>query len=179
MTGSETYQAFMLDHAAGTLPESLHLAGDIHCLLSCEGDRAAEIWASVRNILLEGMQASPRALGAEQRQVAFSRAKNIIEADYGQVKWRRGFSGAHYAKLANASGQLMHLNAGQSVPSHGHSAREATVILEGALEDHGGVYRRGDIMIAEPGERHRPATYGNTPCTCFVARAPRPFWRFT
>lgn len=170
----------MLDHAAGTLPESLHLAGDIHRLISCEGDEVAQIWASVRNVVLEGIEgAPPPALGIETRRASHALALEIIETDYEQINWRRGLSGVHYARCSVESGQLMCLAAGQNVYAHGHSAREATVVLDGALEDSTGVYKRGDIMIAEPGARHRPATYGDRACTCFVARAPRPFWRFT
>ena len=179
MTAEDTYQAFMLDHAAGTLPDNLHLAGDVHRLMSSEGEKAAELWEAVRYVLLGDESAPPPYEKRGRQDRSLARALKIIQTDFDTVKWRRGLSGAHYAKCANHGGQLMHLDPGQKVYAHGHSALEATVILEGGLEDGIGVYRRGDILLAEPGLRHRPATHGNQACTCFVARAPKSFWRFT
>ena len=176
MTSSDTYHAFMLDHSAGQLTPGMQLAADIHRLMSSTGDEVAALWETVKSVLRDSGQPAPRDT-REQRQIA--PAIEIIHADYASVKWRRGISGVQYAKCAGEGGKLMRLHPGQGVFSHGHSALEATVVLEGCLDDGLGRYEPGDILLAEPGMKHRPAASGNQACTCFVARAPRPFWRLT
>ena len=176
MTTQDTYHAFMLDYAAGNLAPSLKVAASIHRLMSSCGDEAATLWESVREVLLED-DANPGQKA--QDDAAVSAALDIIHMDYEEVRWRRGLSGVRYSNVSSASGQLMRLEPGQNVFAHGHSALEATVILEGALEDGHGSYQQGDILFAIPGVKHRPAALGQCACTCYVARSPRPFWRLT
>ena len=73
----------------------------------------------------------------------------------------------------------MRLDPGQAVPAHGHTALEATVVLEGRFSDGHGIYQRGDIVLGRPGMRHQPAAYGEQCCVCYVAKEPTPFWRFS
>lgn len=174
MNTPETYQAFMLDYASGNLSASMSLAATIHRLMSSKGDETAQIWETVRTTL---------SGNAPDRREAFERmeevAADIIHTDYDAVDWRRSLSGARVSKLSNSSGSLMRLEPGDRVFAHGHSTLEAMIALEGALEDGRGCFDAGDLVLAEPGLRHRPAAAGNTSCTCFVARADTPFWRFT
>lgn len=176
MTASDTYSAFMLDHAAGNLSDGLHLAADIHRLMSSEGEAAAELWETVREVMSadQGNNSQP-----ELPRSQVESALNIIHTDYSAVKWRRGVSGVRYSNCAGRVGQLMHLKPGQHVFAHGHSALEATVVLEGELADGHGCYKPGEILLAGPGIKHKPAANGNVACTCYVARSSRPFWRFT
>lgn len=165
----------MLDHAAGTLPPGLHLAAELHRLLSDEGNRTASLWEAVG----KGLAGQEAGCASRTRHKRLAEAFAIINTDYATVRWRRGLSGVQYAPAKASGGQLMHLEPGQKVLAHGHSALEATVILDGTLEDGLGTFVPGDIVLGEPGVRHRPAAHGNRPCTCFVARASRPFWRLT
>lgn len=176
MTSHDTYHAFMLDYAAGNLSPSMQVAANIHRLMSSSGDDAAQLWESVRAAL------SVTDRGMEVRHPHEDRmgaAVEIIHMDYDDVNWRRGLSGVKYARTPATAGQLMRLEPGQKVFSHGHSALEATVVLEGTLDDGNGTYEQGDILLAEPGLKHRPAAFGNAACTCFVSRSPKPFWRLT
>ena len=176
MTSQDTYHAFMLDYAAGNLTPSLSVAASIHRLMSSRGDEAATLWESVRDVLHKDADCLDRRAPDEQ---AVSAALDIIHMDYADVRWRRGLSGVKYSNMPSAAGQLMRLEPGQNVFAHGHSALEATVILEGALDDGHGSYQQGDILLAIPGVKHKPAAFGNNACTCYVARSPRPFWRLT
>lgn len=176
MTSPDTYSAFMLDHVSGSLSPAMHLAADIHRLMSSKGDDANTLWETVRSALIakDNLGSCP---SRHDRQITL--ALDVIHTDYEQVKWRRGLSGVQYAKGIIKHGQLMRLRPHQSTFSHDHSTLEATVVLEGTLEDGFGRYDEGDILLAEPGLRHKPASYGNHGCTCFVARTTKPFWRFT
>ena len=166
----------MMDYAAGTLAPAMMLAANLHRLMSSRGDEAALLWESVRNVLASHHDIK---VGSENDDSTISEALEIIHTDYSGLQWRRGLSGVKYAKAPSRAGQLMRLEPGQDVFSHGHSALEATVVLEGALNDGLGSYQQGDILLAEPGLKHKPAAQGNDACTCFVARSPKPFWRLT
>ncbi|WP_290844465.1 cupin domain-containing protein [Henriciella sp.] len=174
MSHADTYHAFMLDYATGNLSASMSLAATLHRLMSEEGDATARVWEAVR--------ANIKAAGDDHKD-AIDRmediATEIINTDYDDVMWRKGLSGARFSKLPENSGSLMRLEPGDRVFAHGHSTLEAMIVLEGALEDGRGTFGAGDLVLATPGERHRPAAAGNKPCTCFVARADTPFWRFT
>lgn len=176
MTAQDTYQAFMLDYVAGNLSPALETAAAIHRLMSSTGDEAAELWEITRDVLHEG-HAVHRPAHDPRKGIAD--ALDIIQTEYDQISWRRGLSGVRYARPRNGEGQLMHLKPGQCVFSHGHSALEATVVLEGIFEDGIGSYRPGDIVLATPGIKHSPAAARNAACTCFVAKENTAFWRLT
>lgn len=179
MPASETYEAFMLDYAAGNLSRSMQVAASIHRLMSSRGEEAATLWECVSTALMDAQPAT-RTSGPEQgADRALSLALDLIHLDYSEIEWKRGLSGVKFAKSPNSAGQLMRLEPGQGVLSHGHSALEATVVLEGVLDDGNGIYGQGDILLAERGLKHRPSAYGARACTCYVARSPKPFWRLT
>ena len=174
MNDPETYQTFMLDYATGNLSLSMSIAATIHRLMSSEGDDTARVWETVREILGKA--------GTDYRE-AIDRledvATDIIQTDYDAINWRRGLSGARTAKLDKESGSLMRLEPGDRVFAHGHSTLEAMIVLDGSLRDGRGTFDAGDLVLATSGIRHRPEAAGNKACTCFVARADTPFWRFT
>lgn len=167
---SDTYHAFMLDYATGALCPDMALAAQLHILLSDEGKRAADTWASAGAVF--GMEAN-------RDSDRLPEALELANGDLQTVPWKRGLSGAHYARRGKGNGQLMRLDPGQTVPAHNHTALEATVVLEGEFEDGHGVYRRGDLVLGPPGMRHQPAAHGEHRCVCFVAKEPIPFWRFS
>ncbi|MGB3625110.1 MAG: cupin domain-containing protein [Henriciella sp.] len=176
MTSQGTYQAFMLDYVAGSLPPAMQTAAAIHRLMSSSGGEAAELWEVTRDILDEARDIS---MDDVDRRNGIAEALDIIQTDFETVRWRRGLTGVRYARPRSGAGQLMHLKPGQSVFAHGHSALEATVVLDGEFEDGIGRYQPGEIVLATPGFKHRPAAAGNTACTCYVAKGDTPFWRFT
>ena len=175
MTDAATYQSFMLDHVAGNLGRGMHVAATIHTLMSREGKEARQVWQSVKVALA----ADANAISPDRTPDFLEEALQIIETDYDAVKWRRGLSGMKYSKVSDAGGKLMRLQPGDRVFEHGHSAREAMVVLDGCLKDGRGQYEAGQLVLATPSERHRPEAAGNMACTCFVAQSDIPFWRLT
>ena len=161
----DTYTSFMMDHAAGQHDAAMSVAANLHVLLSDQGAAMNDIWrmAAIEIASDRGAQGSDDSIGP---------ACDVISKGYEQIKWRRGFSGAHYAKSPVAGGKFMRLMPGKSVPGHGHKKLEVTVVLEGQLTDGtGGIYNKGDIVFGVPGVRHKPAAHGDRPCICFVAKA--------
>lgn len=159
MAKSPTYEAFMLDHAAGNLSEAMMMAGDLHMLLSDEGANICQVW-----------RCAAETMGHNFVSKNIDTASGIISDASETVRWRRGFSGAQYAKSGPKGGKLMRLLPGKSVPVHGHKSLEVTVVIQGELSDGETVFKAGDIAFGEPGIRHKPAAKGVIPCVCYVAK---------
>lgn len=176
MSVEETYQAFMLDHAAGRLPPGLSAAAGLHEALSEEGRRTARVWQAVKSELdrVAMLQNASRS-----KQDDHDAVTDLLLTDFDNLRWQRGLSGIGYAGCGVRGGKFMRLEPAQSVPTHGHSTTEATVVLEGQLTDGHDTYHEGEIMLAVSGERHKPLATGNTACICFVAKGSKAFWRLT
>ena len=182
-TRDDTYAAFMMDHAAGNHPESLALAADLHMMLSPEAAREAFAWSIIGGALLEAED--PEAVAAQpeperryhKRQRTRAGATAILDAAGQDVPWKRGLFGLPYLPVGVPGGRLMKLSPGQGVPRHAHTAIEATVVIQGELRDEFGHYRKGDLMLGEPGMHHKPVAAGEDACICYVAEPPRFAWR--
>ena len=57
---------------------------------------------------------------------------------------------------------------GARYPSHRHLGDEQILVLEGALRDHRGVYRPGDVCRSREGSVHTEEVEGAEDCVCFV-----------
>lgn len=181
MTHSDTYLAFMMDHAAGNHAEPFALAGDVHVLLSATGAETADLWSIIGGVLLEDgppevakESSAPRSL--HKTRGTATRAEDLIRERIQGARWRKGLFGIQYAPAGPRGAKLMKLNAGQSVPAHGHKHLEATVVLSGQFSDGHGTYGPGDLVLGEPGKRHKPRAVGDDPCICLVAQKPNPLW---
>jgi len=180
----ETYHAFMLDHAAGTLPPALRLAGDIHTELNQKGAETAALWDTLGGIFLDD------SIGDDVLEHRFRRelpateplaveVADILATDLDRLSWRRGIAGVRYSGAGLRHGQFMRLEPGQTTPEHGHSALEATVVLQGTLIVDGECFAVGDLVVGAPGERHQPVGGDCDTCICYVGRERRPFWRLS
>tara|TARA_R100000365_G_C2745118_1_gene73894 strand:- start:1801 stop:2427 length:627 start_codon:yes stop_codon:yes gene_type:complete len=183
LTSPDTYTAFMMDHVAGNHSAAFELAGDLHVMLSSQGSEAAAWWAAIGGALLEETPAGPPVrnmvmvhMPPAQRH-AESSAKDIIRQIDEGPNWRRGLTGVRYAATGTRGARLMKLDPGQSAPMHGHNDLEATVVVHGRFSDGHGTYKRGDIVLGEPGMRHKPQAVGHETCVCLVAQKPGGFWR--
>ena len=180
---ASTYDAFLMDHAAGTLQPALSVAADLHVALDARGARLATFWEITGGVLFESVgeeDAVIRSTGTRTNSGRRpGRARHILSHDLNDISWRRGLSGVKFAPSGVRGGQFMMLEPGKSAPHHGHTALEATVVLEGQLDVDGHVHQRGDIVFGAPGDRHKPLGYGDEPCICYVGREKRPIWRLS
>jgi predicted ChrR family anti-sigma factor len=177
----ESYASFMMDHAAGNQADALALAGDIHMMLSPSGAEQAQLWSIVGGALLERDPApanTGHARPGRRRSANPSQetAQELLALADGSLEWKRGISGVSYANTRTRGAKFMRLDPGQSAPAHGHGGLEATVVLQGRFSDGHGVYSRGDLVLGEPGKRHKPAAVGDETCICFVAETSHPLW---
>jgi putative transcriptional regulator len=182
LTRTDTYIAFIMDHVAGNHPESFAIAADLHISLSPNGAETGDLWAMIGGVLLEESLSAPsRPSGGHRRQPTPSSNVSIgeiLSRSGNQLRWRRGLSGVHYAPAGTPGTKFMKLDPGRSAPMHGHGGLEATVVLSGRFTDGHGTYARGDLVLGEPGLRHKPAAIGDESCVCFVAHRPSRFWRY-
>lgn len=181
MTARETYLTFMLDHAAGNHPQPFALACDLHVLMSREGAEIDTLWSVIGGALLETGRPAARIHSVRSRRASWKRrrpmtAEDMLDKALAGPVWRRGLSGVQYAPAGTPGARFMKLEPGKSAPMHGHGALEATVVIQGRFCDGHGTYERGDLVIGEPGMRHKPAAVGDEPCVCFVAQPPNHFW---
>jgi predicted ChrR family anti-sigma factor len=176
----ESYASFMMDHAAGNLAGGLALAGDLHALMSPAGADAALIWSAVGGALLENPPAAATdATGGRKRSRNAPRqkktAQELLAMSQGPLNWKRGVSGVSYAHTGTPGAKFMKLEPGKTAPTHGHGSMEATVVLQGQFSDGTNVYERGDLVLGEPGARHKPGAVGDETCVCFVAETSNAF----
>lgn len=182
-TRDDTYAAFMMDHAAGNHPESLALAGDLHIMLCRAGAQAAFAWSIIGGALLETEPGQELAAQPgphrryRKRQRTPAGAQSVLDTAAQELPWKRGLSGIPYHPVGVPGGRLMKLSPGQGVPRHGHTVLEATLVILGALRDEFGDYRKGDLMLGQPGVEHKPVAAGEETCICYVAEPPRFAWR--
>jgi putative transcriptional regulator len=56
----------------------------------------------------------------------------------------------------NAKAEILRIEPGAAAPEHTHNGEEFTLVLTGAFHDARGVYRVGDISVADESVTHRP-----------------------
>ncbi|MBL8551159.1 MAG: cupin domain-containing protein [Hyphomonadaceae bacterium] len=64
---------------------------------------------------------------------------------------------------------LLGVAPGVQTAKHTHSGAEFTVVLQGALNDGGVVYRAGDFCERDPDDTHHPKVEGAETCVCLFA----------
>ncbi|GAB2888845.1 ChrR family anti-sigma-E factor [Microbulbifer echini] len=63
------------------------------------------------------------------------------------------------------------LRSGSGLPKHDHRGQEFALVLNGSFSDHRGIYGRGDFVLCEPGQVHKPIATQDMDCLCFSAVA--------
>lgn len=87
-------------------------------------------------------------------------------------RWRSLGFGARQAMLwSGAAGtvRLLSIPAGQAVPEHSHRGIELTLVLAGAFADETGLFRAGDLEVADETLGHTPRATDDGPCLCVAA----------
>lgn len=63
---------------------------------------------------------------------------------------------------------LLKARPGVKIPEHTHKGDEATLILCGAMEDGGVVYRKGDVSLSDEDHDHQPRILNEGVCICLI-----------
>ena len=204
----------LLAYGAGTLDEATSLLVAAHLALcpACRSD--LDLAEAVGGALIDGARpgtlADEAVLDAVARGIAGEAGagaavppapcgpfvlpqplRGYAGGDVAELRWRAAGGGIRQVPLkthgAGATARLLSIPAGKSVPDHGHSGFEATLVLAGSFYDRGSWYRRGDVGIADSSVVHRPVAGPEEDCIClavtdarlrFLAPIPRLLQRF-
>jgi len=89
----------------------------------------------------------------------------------GEIPWRFRLPGVSDFTLDGFGPEsvgLLRARPGRGVPQHTHEGRELTLVLSGALEDGGTIYRRGDVAVNDEHDDHHPRIVGDEICHCLT-----------
>ncbi|MEM9011579.1 MAG: ChrR family anti-sigma-E factor [Pseudomonadota bacterium] len=87
------------------------------------------------------------------------------------IEWKFRLPGIHEHVLTGYEGEevsLLRARPGRRIFSHTHHGEEATLVLSGALEDGGRIYRAGDVSLADESDDHHPQIVGDETCVCLI-----------
>lgn len=57
---------------------------------------------------------------------------------------------------------------GGKMPHHSHTGDEITVVLEGSFSDEDGIYRKGDFILRDSRDKHKPTVTKDAECICLM-----------
>jgi len=87
-----------------------------------------------------------------------------------KINWKSLSPSLKQARLKTGQAKfevcLHKIRKGGAVAKHDHKGLEVTIVLDGAFSDEKGTYRKGDFLLREPGESHRPTATRDQDCLC-------------
>lgn len=183
-------QDMLMGFACGTLPEAVNLIVAAHVSI-CDSCRAeTEGFDAIGGSLIE-TSAQPQAMAADSLDQTLAKIAGPAPAmtprrsdpvlpqpllDYiggglDDIRWRPIGMGVKQAVLktsAAATARLFYIPAGTAMPSHGHNGLEMTMVLQGAFQDEGDYFARGDVEIANADVHHTPVADIHQDCICLA-----------
>jgi Anti-sigma factor len=171
-------EALLLDYAVGNIAPAHALVLDFYTRLSPRAREAALTWASVRRAI----RSDPRQeqfCSAAGHPMSTRRADSHVVASIETVRqgldettdklsWRKSWGGVEEIRLPVPHARLLRLRPKTAAPAHGHGGLGADLVLRGAFEDERGAFRRGQLAVREPGDRHQPVVISDEACVCLV-----------
>lgn len=180
--------ALLAAYAAGSLAYPFAVLVAAHVSL-CDDCRARlEAHRHLGGLVLDGVAAAPVSEACRARALAAldlpgsadppRTGFDIFPPPLAQLlgnappRWRSLGFGAKQAILWQGRAgtiRLLSIPAGQAVADHGHHGLELTLVLSGAFSDEGGLYKTGDIELADETLQHVPRATDDMPCICAAA----------
>lgn len=179
--------ATLMSYAAGSLASALAAVTAAHLAMCPRCRKELAILERIGGELVAGLSpmalerpgpAAPSVAGVETitRPAAPSEVPaplaRLIAGRLDDVRWRWIGPGVWHCPLPiSGSGALQLLKAapGASVPEHGHTGSELTLVLRGALVDTTGRYDPGDVADLDEGIEHTPSADADAGCICVIA----------
>jgi putative transcriptional regulator len=174
------YEAAMFDYSAGTLPAGPAFVVAAHLALQPKANQVVDVFDATGGALLDELEpvtlampdwletteaAAPSlSLSAQTTDVAHM----LTTLDQG--RWKRNLAGMLVKPVPGVAAQLLKLEAGRSVPHHGHHGLEFTLVLSGEFGDGHGTYRRGDLVIHDEETEHQPCAVAGSDCICLISQ---------
>lgn len=174
------YEAAMFDYSAGSLPAGPAFVVAAHLALRPKANDLVNLFDTTGGALLDELEPVPMAVPAWLADGANTPTKPP-QSDAGndvahmlstldQGRWKRNLAGMLVKPVPGVAAQLLKLEAGRSVPHHGHHGLELTLVLSGEFGDGHGVYRRGDLVIHDEDTEHQPCATATSDCICLISQ---------
>lgn len=182
----------LMAYSSGRLPPVFDLVVATHVSMSLDARARLESFDAIGGALLDTSEEVPVAAGS--LEAALARIAQIAEpaparqrpgdsvfpqplfeaagGDLDRVRWRGIGMGSSQCILSDdgqASVRLLSIPPKAKLPEHTHEGMELTLVLRGAFEDRGQVYRRGDVALADDDIEHAPEVIGEDVCICLAA----------
>ena len=175
---TDRYQSALFDYAAGSLPAGPAFVVAAHLALRPHAKGVVEVFDTIGGSLLDEIAPVPLAtpswldsdgaIHVMPEPEAPSMAHVLSSLDQG--RWKRNLAGMLVKPVPGMDAQLLKLEAGRSVPHHGHHGLELTLVLSGSFGDGHGVYKRGDLVIQDEDSEHQPCALANSDCICLISQ---------
>lgn len=114
-------------------------------------------------------KSNPSALG---RSILPTVLQKYVGSTVDDVPWKSIGPGIHQylVETGDKGGRLrlLRIQAGKSVPNHGHRGRELTLVLSGCYQDGFSTYRAGDMQDVDEEVVHKPTVEEGPDCICLV-----------
>jgi len=186
--------ALLMAYAAGTLPEAFDVVVATHISLcdecrarmhefdalggevlthSGEADLADDsLEATLALIAGDPAPATPEPRPIRSDGLFPAPLRDYVGGDLDDVQWRRVGGGVSQCLLkttGDAKVRLLRIPGGVTIPDHGHTGTELTLVLQGAFRDEGDRFAAGDIEIANEDLEHTPVAEEGVDCICLAA----------
>ncbi len=114
---------------------------------------------------------APRIAAGESEIVLPEPLRAYLGSDLSALRWKSLLPGVREAVIerkGRGDAKVLWTKGGRRMPRHTHEGSEITLIVQGAFRDKTGLYRTGDIVIAESDLDHQPVTEAGVDCICFA-----------
>jgi putative transcriptional regulator len=174
------YEAALFDFAAGSLPTGPAFVVAAHLALRPGANELVDVFDAAGGALLDELEpvqiARPNWLGEDSQSPANPPATSTsagfahVLSSLDQGRWKRNLAGMLVKPVPGVAAQLLKLEAGRTVPHHGHHGLELTLVLSGSFGDGHGIYRRGDLVVHDEDSEHQPCAVASSDCICLIAQ---------
>jgi putative transcriptional regulator len=175
---NDRYEAALFDYSAGTLRSGPAFVVAAHLALQPKARKLVGAFDAAGGSLLDELE--PVALATppwlEQNEDAptgrATRAPDVahVLSSLDQGRWKRNLAGMLVKPVPGVDAQLLKLEAGRSVPHHGHNGLELTLVLSGSFGDGHGIYKRGDLVVQDEDSEHQPCAVASSDCICLISQ---------
>ena len=186
----------LMSYAAGSLPDTITTVVACHVSVCRQCQQAVAEAEQVGQSLLDLKQDTAMAPTARENMLALldehpsealqpepeadtdsnpgdipTPLQPLLGKDLDSLRWRTMAPGLKQFILPASDGalRLLRIAPGSSMPIHGHTGSELTMVLRGSYSDELGRFGAGDVADLDPDIEHQPATDTGEDCICLVA----------
>ncbi|MTI14726.1 ChrR family anti-sigma-E factor [Sansalvadorimonas verongulae] len=184
----------LMSYAAGSLPDALATVVACHVAVCEQCQQAVAEAEQLGHFLMEQQQQTELSAHARNDIISMLDAVEQSEPeqpaspvhDEGDIPlplrpylgdkldslhWKTMAPGIRQFIIPTTKGRLrlLKIAPGTSMPIHGHSGSELTMVLRGSYGDEVGRFQAGDVADLDPEIYHQPATDTHEDCICLIA----------